>query len=154
MKPEVIHIRDATGAAHEVYIGRPRPGIPEGPFGNPITKGNPCPVCGKVHAAPGSTLPCYRKWLWGKMQEDLLFRQQIKDLWGKTLVCYCAPDPCHGDVLAAACYWLNQHIFHCKECGYRLEIDPFDDPTTSSGACRCCGGGDWTITGRDGNRFG
>jgi hypothetical protein len=29
-------------------------------------------------------------------------RQRVGELKGKALVCYCAPKPCHGDILAAA----------------------------------------------------
>ncbi len=35
------------------------------------------------------------------------FRASIKALHGKTLACWCAPKPCHGDVLAKIAAELN-----------------------------------------------
>ena len=57
----------------------------------------------------GGTLPHYRRWLWEQIQaenEDVLAA-----LWSITdstvLVCWCAPLPCHGDVVKAAAAWLR-----------------------------------------------
>jgi hypothetical protein len=68
-------------------------------FGNPVKAGEPCPVCGLVHREPGDTLPCYRKWLAEKIASDPAFRAVVASLRRKTLVCFCAPKPCHGDIL-------------------------------------------------------
>ena len=96
----VIHIRDWNRRdRNQVYIGRPGQGLP-GPFGNPVVVGKLCPVCRNVHSTPGSTLACYEADLVARMVRDPVFQQQVRSLRGKTLVCFCAPGPCHGDVLA------------------------------------------------------
>lgn len=69
--------------AHDVYIGRPSV------WGNPFMigrDGNRSMVIAK-----------YRTWLLG--QPELLARCRT-ELRGKVLGCWCAPEPCHGDVLA------------------------------------------------------
>lgn len=95
----VIHLRDSKGAVEEVYIGRAGK-THDGYFGNPIAKGKKCPVCGNIHTDGGSTLPCYRIWLAQKLEGDGVFKERVKGLYGKVLVCFCKPSPCHGDVLA------------------------------------------------------
>jgi len=35
-----------------------------------------------------------------RVTEDPDFRRRVRGLSGKTLVCYCKPEACHGDVLA------------------------------------------------------
>lgn len=101
-KTKIIHIKDSRKEPdREVYIGRP------GRFGNPIKKEQTCLVCKKKHDTAGSTLPCYRRWAAKKIAEDEAFREEVKALHLKTLVCYCAPGPCHGDCLAVFASDLN-----------------------------------------------
>lgn len=95
----VIHIRNSTGAAHEVYIGRAGHGH-DGYYGNPVAIGRPCPRCNMIHHDGGSTLPCYEALLLARLRRDVVFRQRVKALHDRTLVCFCKPDPCHGDVLS------------------------------------------------------
>ena len=73
-----------------VYIGRAGKGL-TGYFGNP------------------TTLKKYRGYLESRIDEDIGFREKVMNLYGKTLVCFCKPKPCHGDILAeyAERLWLN-----------------------------------------------
>lgn len=68
----------------DVYIGRPSK------WGNPF------------HIKPGfsrtDVIRLYRAWL-EHNRPDLIDAAKI-ELRGKILGCYCAPLPCHGDVLA------------------------------------------------------
>lgn len=96
----VIHISRATGGPDEQYIGRAGKGH-DGYFGNPVAIGRKCPVCASMHQDRGSTLPCYRKHLAERMKNDLVFAGRVASLRGKTLVCFCKPQPCHGDILAS-----------------------------------------------------
>ena len=48
-----------------VYIGRGQGGV----LGNPVVKGRRCPVCGGTHNDNGSTLPCYKRYLWGELKK-------------------------------------------------------------------------------------
>ena len=83
----VIHVRDSVhgkdGGDNEVYIGRPSQ------WGNPFV----IPRDGDR----AQVIAAYRDYLHGNPG----LMAQLGELRGKTLVCYCAPQPCHGDVLAA-----------------------------------------------------
>jgi len=81
-----------------VYIGRAGRGF-TGEFGNPVKTGETCSVCGKIHSRPGDTIECYRAWLEKEVVENQEFREKVARLAGKTLVCFCVPRPCHGNVL-------------------------------------------------------
>lgn len=83
---------------YDVYIGRPGSGM-SGYFGNPIIKGETCPVCQKVHDEPGDTIPCYRVYLEWRLATDPDFVVHFNQLEGKTLGCFCKPKACHGDVI-------------------------------------------------------
>lgn len=113
---KVIHIGQ-SGGDNEVYVGRPGKGNP-GPFGNPFRKGSFCGFCGTRHEDGASTLPCYKQYLTKRINSDPSFREQIKGLYGKTLVCFCPgkdglttadkPFICHGQYLALAAEILSK----------------------------------------------
>jgi len=65
-----------------VYIGRPSK------WGNPF-------VIGK-DGDREDVIRKYREWLLSRPE---LIEQARKELRGRDLVCFCAPKPCHGDVL-------------------------------------------------------
>lgn len=71
-----------------VYIGRNRKHEPENPFANLYEMpkdGNREQVCEK-----------YRVWL---LEQPELIAKIKRELRGKDLVCFCAPQQCHGDLL-------------------------------------------------------
>ena len=70
--------------AGAVYVGRP------GPYGNPFVIGR--------DGDRDEVIAKYADWL--ATQPGLIARAQ-RELAGKDLVCFCAPKPCHGDVLMA-----------------------------------------------------
>ena len=78
-----------------VYIGR------GSIFGNPYKVNAYCNLCGKIHSTGGSTLKCYTEYFNDKLLSDPNFKQAVLKLKGKTLVCFCKPKPCHGDIIAA-----------------------------------------------------
>jgi hypothetical protein len=90
MKTEVVNL---SKEAFDVYIGRPSPRRPEGPWGNPFIIG--------VH---GTRAQVIQKFGWALRNSDkpefVWMRQHIAELKGKRLGCFCAPLPCHGDELA------------------------------------------------------
>lgn len=56
----------------------------------------------------------YRHWLWNKIQHnDKAVLSELTELLRKaqstsvTLVCFCAPLPCHGDVIIACLKWMQ-----------------------------------------------
>lgn len=90
-----------------VYIGRAGHGL-DGTFGSPIALNKPCPICGDVHRDNGSTLDCYYIYLTTRLVHDPEFFRAFWQLKGKTLVCFCKPKPCHGDVMTK---YLNSEPF-------------------------------------------
>ena len=84
----VVNRRTARARPGDVYIGRP------GPWGNPYIVNR--------HGTRDQVIELYRRRLWTDLQEGRVTRSDLAALAGKRLVCWCAPAPCHGDVLAAA----------------------------------------------------
>lgn len=86
MPTKVIHIKDTPPGWKSnpqfVYIGRPSK------WGNPF-------VVGK-HGQRGECVVLFEKYL----EKEPALLAALKELQGKTLVCYCKPSACHGDVLA------------------------------------------------------
>ncbi len=68
--------------AGAVYIGRPSK------FGNPY-------VIGK-HGTREQVIERYRQYL---VLNPELYLAAKRELRGKDLVCFCAPEACHGDIL-------------------------------------------------------
>ena len=91
LTPYVVHKREP----HDVYVGRPTK------WGNPF-------VIGK-DGTREAVVKKYRQWLLGE-GPDLpncvssggwrIAEAARRELRGKVLGCWCAPLPCHGDVLA------------------------------------------------------
>ena len=79
---KVLNKYKDTIPADAVYIGRPSK------FGNPF---NIRPSRTREEA-----ILMYREWI--KTQPEII-ESARKELKGKSLVCFCAPKPCHGDVL-------------------------------------------------------
>ena len=92
-KTKVIHIRNKKGTSDEVYIGR------GSIYGNPYRL-----VAG---AARGSTLVKFRAYAEQRLKDDPEYREAVRALKGKTLVCFCKPLPCHGDILVELTELLN-----------------------------------------------
>lgn len=93
-QPAVINIYkdpSAKSRPDSVYIGRPSP------WGNPF-------VIGK-DGTRAEVIAKYRDYL----QKNPEFEERVKrELAGKNLVCFCAPKPCHGDVLLALANGLEE----------------------------------------------
>lgn len=81
MTTQVIHKRDIQPG--DVYIGRPSK------WGNPF-------VIGK----DGDRLEVIGAYI-GWIAEQPKLIASLPELKGKRLACYCAPELCHGDALAA-----------------------------------------------------
>jgi hypothetical protein len=86
-KTQVIHVRQMKPG--DIYIGRSCYGYKDSGWGNPFKIG------------PGQSreqvITKYREWV--VKQPQLMAR--LKELKGKRLACWCKPEACHGDVLAA-----------------------------------------------------
>ena len=76
---KVVHCKKES---YDIYIGRP------GKWGNPFTIGQ-----------DGTREEVIQKYIdWLEDRPDLL--NDIDELRGKTLGCWCSPNACHGDVLS------------------------------------------------------
>ena len=74
--------------ADAVYVGRPSG------WGNPFAIGR--------DGSREEVIARYRVWLWQQLGRDPEF---LAPLRGRRLVCWCAPEPCHADVLVRALAW-------------------------------------------------
>lgn len=95
---QIVNRKTYRGAS--VYIGRPTA------LGNPF-------VIGK-DGERAEVLQKYRRWLWGEIQgrnETVLAELRRLATMARTgdlaLSCWCAPEPCHGEILRAAVGWLQ-----------------------------------------------
>jgi hypothetical protein len=78
--PKVLNRKH--GDADGIYVGRPTK------FGNPFLI--------NVHGTRDEVIELYRKRL---MSNPKLIAAAKLELAGRDLVCWCAPQPCHADVL-------------------------------------------------------
>ena len=78
---KVININKKPKEKYDVYIGRPSK------WGNVFVIG--------IHGNREEVIAKYKEYILSK--PELL--QDLKELKGKTLGCFCKPLPCHGDVL-------------------------------------------------------
>ena len=78
-------------ASHEVYVGRStRNGWCKSRWGNPfMVRRN------ATREQRADVIAMYRRWL---LQQPALLAA-LPELRGKDLMCWCAPEACHGDVL-------------------------------------------------------
>ncbi|HXV06301.1 MAG TPA: DUF4326 domain-containing protein [Solirubrobacterales bacterium] len=91
---------------YDIYIGRgrdPRSGEP-GRWGNPFSHRPSGQAVTRV-ATRAEAIERYRAWLWEQIKAGRVDLDELAALDGKTLGCWCAPEPCHGEVLAAAASW-------------------------------------------------
>lgn len=89
-KKRVVHCKKAP---FDVYIGRPSK------WGNPFPI---TPSCSREES-----ISKYKKFLWGQIQAGEVSLEELAALHNKTLACWCAPKPCHGDVLTKAADWAH-----------------------------------------------
>ena len=92
---------------YDVYIGRgrcPRSGEP-GRWGNPFSS-RPSRAGGVTRVASREeAIERYRRWLWQQIKTGQVDLAELASLHGRALGCWCAPEPCHGEVLEAAAFW-------------------------------------------------
>lgn len=83
-----------------VYIGRAssKHGLPQSIFANPYPVLTP--------EERDTSIEKYRKWLWNQILDGNITKDDLRELNNKTLVCYCAPKPCHGNVVKSVVEYL------------------------------------------------
>jgi hypothetical protein len=97
---------------YDVYIGRgrcPRTGEP-GRWGNPFSP-RPSAAAGVTRVASREeAIATYRRWLWAQIEAGRVDLAELASLRGKALGCWCAPRPCHGEVLERASAWAAEAL--------------------------------------------
>jgi len=92
---DVINIKNApagwANSPEYQYIGRPGQSM-DGYFGNPFRL--------LEEDDRDKILLQYRNWFYQRLFADEEFRDRIEGLVNKTLVCFCKPRMCHGDIIA------------------------------------------------------
>lgn len=107
-------LSNSSSNSSYIYIGRANKswGLAQSPLANPfpITKD-----CDRTQS-----IALYRKWLWAQIKHvlaggksaavDLLVELAQRRLDGEQfyLICWCYPEPCHGDVVDRAINWIIQ----------------------------------------------
>ena len=87
--PEVVHCRKSK---YDVYIGRPSK------WGNPFSHINDGKTMAKfVVGSRSEAIDRYREWI--TEGEGKLLLNDLNELKGKKLGCWCKPKSCHGDIL-------------------------------------------------------
>jgi hypothetical protein len=90
MKPKRIQRRRTKGwklPPNTIYVGRPTKWV------NPFFVGHHFPT-------PQEAVTAYRKWLKNSLPGQKLKYEDIAELRGRNLACWCALNkPCHADVL-------------------------------------------------------
>ena len=87
MKTTVVNIKTQK---YDVYIGRAGHGH-DGIFGNPYS--------GTKDGGKERAIALYREYFLNRLRIDPEFLIKVQSLKGKRLGCFCAPEPCHGDVI-------------------------------------------------------
>lgn len=91
---EIVNVKTYRGQ-NAVYIGRAMPGRPGSPLGNPFKL--------RFECDRAKILARYEYWLREQLKTDTPQRREIERLTdyaeGLVLACWCAPEPCHGEVI-------------------------------------------------------
>lgn len=86
---------------YDVYIGR------GSKWGNPFSHKEGTKAEFLVEDR-GMAISAYRRYLWDNLRTGRLKPEELLELDGKRLGCFCKPQDCHGDVIVAAINWLKE----------------------------------------------
>jgi len=95
---QIVNIQKADESAIDRYIDR------RSDFGNPFRMEKD----GGDYTREGC-INAFRSWFHADDQADLRERAR-EELKGKTLGCWCAPEPCHGDVIVGFLEGMECHM--------------------------------------------
>jgi hypothetical protein len=101
---------------YDVYIGRGKdPNTQEwGEWGNPFShRAGASATVTKANSVE-EAIERYKADLWQRLRTGKLSLEKLAALKGKTLGCWCAPGPCHGEVLVAAAEWAAGRVAAAK----------------------------------------
>ncbi len=101
---------------YDVYIGRGKdPHTREwGEWGNPFSHRESASAMVTKANSVEEAIERYREDLWRRLRDGRLSVEKLATLKDKTLGCWCAPGPCHGEVLVAAAEWASARLAAAK----------------------------------------
>lgn len=76
---------------YDVYIGR------GSMWGNPFHIGE--------HGTRDEVIELYKMHLWKQIKQGKITKEDLLELDGKRLGCFCKPQACHGDIIVKAVEW-------------------------------------------------
>lgn len=79
------------GRDRVVFIDGERYPKQDSPFANPFKVGK--------DGTRDQVIALYEDYILTKLKDDKIKLDALKSLQGKTLGCWCSPEPCHGDIL-------------------------------------------------------
>lgn len=91
-----------------VYIGRGGKGLTQSKFANPFKL--------SADEERGATLNRYKEWLWNECLDGRITKHDILSLDGKDLVCFCAPKPCHGNIIEELIEYVKKYPEYFDYC--------------------------------------
>jgi hypothetical protein len=96
-------VNKRSGDPYDVYVGRPTV------WGNPYSHK---PGIAQYHVPTvEDAVRMYRRYINDRIaREGLPFVHMLADLHGKRLACWCAPGPCHAEVLVRASEWAHAQL--------------------------------------------
>lgn len=80
---------------YDVYIGR------GSLWGNPFKIG--------ADGTREEVIEKFRLYLWEQIKAGRISKEQLVELEGKTLGCFCTPQACHGDIIVKAVNWAKEN---------------------------------------------
>lgn len=100
----VVHCKKKK---YDIYIGRPSK------WGNPFThlKSDKKTLAKYVTNTREEAIEKYEDWILNGDGKYLL--NDLEELYGKTLGCWCKPKKCHGDILVKLIYNLKKNKIKC-----------------------------------------
>ncbi|MCW2981841.1 MAG: 20 Ab1 orf 83 [Solirubrobacterales bacterium] len=101
---------------YDVYIGRGKdPHTHEwGQWGNRFSHRESESATVTRVSSVEEAIERYRRDLWRRLDDGGLSYETLAALKGKRLGCWCAPGPCHGEVLVAAAEWAAGRVAAAK----------------------------------------
>lgn len=106
---KVVHCKKEP---YDVYIGRPTK------WGNPFTHIKDQHTLAKfLVSSREEAISSYKEWI--TKGEGMFLLNDLHELKGKTLACWCSPKPCHGDILLQLA---NETLTH------NMELEEFKSP--------------------------
>jgi hypothetical protein len=99
---QVVNVRNINKNDPDVeYIGR------GSIWGNPYSHKEGTLAWYKVGTV-GEAIYMYRMHLWKQIRDGDITIEMLLGLDDKRLACYCAPNPCHGNVIKRAVQWAKE----------------------------------------------